>query len=380
SMEPHLEEIGGPRMHAHYPAGFAWAMDTPFQWMKQVASHLGGTRNPMVISWPARIHDPGTLRSQFSFVTDLYPTILEAAGIAPPGIVNGVAQQPLDGTSLLYTFDDAKAATHHRTQYFQLYGNRAIYHDGWMASAFRGRAPWDFLTPLKHGPIEDVWELYNLDNDYSQAHDLAGDNALKLQELEALFYAEAGRNKALPIVDGGMDTKLPNLSAGRKSFTYYSGTWDIPERQAPPFVMRSFTVTAEVALAPKDTGGVIAADGGVGGGWSLWVNAARRPVFTYNYFGVALTEIVGRSALTTGHSTLTLALDYSKPMSGGEATAVLAVNGAEAGRVRIPKTAPYLFSLDETFDIGIDGGTAVGIYAPGVPFAGTIERVQVDMR
>ena len=377
----HLDDIGGPKVHAHYNAAWAWALNAPFPWMKQVASHLGGIRNPMVISWPARIKDRGGLRTQFGFVSDIAPTILEAAGITPPASVNGVAQQPIDGLSLMPTFDDAKAPSPRRTQYFNVYGNRAIYHDGWMASAFRGRAPWNVREPVTTSIMDDRWELYHLDQDYSQSRDVAAQNPAKLAELQALFWHEAGRNQVLPLIDNAQTAGLPLLHGGRMRHVFYAGSRGIPEMQAPPVVLRSHTITAKVDLARADTGGVVAAYGGIAGGWAIHVDAQRRPVYVYNYADAELFRLVGDRALPNGVSKIEVAVDYDKPMSGGPATAVMKIDGRAAGKLRMPRTLPFLFSIHETLDVGIDlGGRVAPDYAAETEFSGRIREVVVEIR
>lgn len=380
-MLSQLAKMGGPKVHAHYNAGWAWALNTPFPWMKQVASHLGGIRNPLVVSWPKRIKARGELRDQFAFVSDLMPTILDAAGIEAPAVVNGVAQQPIDGLSLVGTFDNAAVASPRRTQYFNVYGNRAIYHDGWMASAFRGRSPWDVRKPITSSPLEDRWELYDLRKDFSQSRDLAASEPAKLAELQALFWHEAGRNQVLPLIDNAQTAGLPQLMAGRKRHVLYGGGRAIPEMQGPPVMMRSHTLTASIDLPRDSDGGVIVAYGGVAGGWALHVDAQRRPVYSYNFADAETFRVVGNRPLPVGASTIELLLDYDKPMSGGPATAVLKVDGREDGRVLIRRTVPFLFSIHETLDVGIDlGGPVTAGYKPETEFNGTIREVVIDIR
>jgi arylsulfatase A-like enzyme len=380
-MLAHFDDIGGPKVHAHYNAGWAWALNAPFPWMKQIASHLGGIRNPLVISWPSRIKDRGGLRDQFAFVADLAPTILAAAGVEAPATVNGVAQQPIDGLSLLSTFDDAKAPSPRRTQYFNVYGNRAIYHDGWLASAFRGRTPWDVRKPISRSVLEDRWELFNLANDFSQSRDLAKEQPAKLAELQALFWHEAGRNQVLPLIDNAQTAGLPVLFGGRKRVTLYAGSRGIPEMQSPPVVVSSHTLTARIDLPRKSRGGAVVAYGGIAGGWALHVDTNRRPVYSYNFVDAQTFRMVGDQPLPVGESKITLDLDYDKPMSGGPATAIMKVNGRETGRMRIERTVPFLFSIHETLDVGIDlGGPVTDGYTAETEFDGQIRDVVIDMR
>jgi len=380
-MLARFNDIGGPKVHAHYNAGWAWALNAPFPWMKQIGSHLGGIRNPLVISWPNRIKDRGGLRDQFAFVADLAPTILAAAGVEVPTTVNGVTQQPIDGLSLLSTFDDAKAPSPRRTQYFNVYGNRAIYHDGWMASAFRGRVPWDVRTPISRSVLEDRWELYDLSNDFSQSRDLATEQPAKLAELQALFWHEAGRNQVLPLINNAQTAGLPVLLRGRKRVTLYAGSRGIPEMQSPSVVIRSYTLTARIGLPKKTRGGVVVAYGGVAGGWALHVDTQRRPVYSYNFVDAQTLPMVGDQPLPVGESKITLDLDYDKPMSGGPATAIMKVNGRETGRMRIERTVPFLFSIHETLDVGIDlGGPVTDGYASETEFDGQVRDVVIDVR
>jgi len=376
----HLEKIGGPEVHAAYNAGWAWALNTPFQWMKQIASHLGGTRNAMVVSWPKRITTAGGLRSQFAFVSDIAPTLLDAAGIAAPATVNGVTQQPIDGASLMPTFDDPRAPSPRRTQYFNVYGNRAIYHDGWMASAFRGRAPWNVRTPISGSILEDRWELYHLDQDFSQARDVAQDNPQKLAELQALFWHEAGRNQVLPLIDNAQTDGLPHLSSGRRQYVYYAGSRGIPEMQGPPVMFHSHTLTARVRLAASQRGGVIAAYGGVAGGWALFIDQRRQPVYVYKYSETEVYRVVGRR-LSARDSVIQVEFDYGKPMTGGPATAKLLVDDRNSTTLKIPRTMPFLFSIHENFDVGTDtGGAVVADYAKNSVFDGDLQSVTIDIR
>ena len=245
-----VDELGGPNTYNHYPVGWAHAMDTPFQWTKQVASHFGGTRNGLVVSWPKRIKDKGAIRSQFHHVIDVVPTILETAGIPAPSVVNGVKQKPIEGVSMAYSFDDAKAPSTHTTQYFEMLGNRAIYHDGWVAATTPKNLPWtpggakgDVVTGYK-------WELYHVANDFSEAHDLAATHKDKLAELQELFWEEAERYNVLPLDDSKverMDVSIrPSLTRGRNAFVYYPGQIRIPEGAAPNIKNRSFILTADL--------------------------------------------------------------------------------------------------------------------------------------
>lgn len=296
-------------------------------------------------------------------------------------MVNGVTQQPVDGLSLVSTFEDRSAPAPRRTQYFNVYGNRAIYHDGWMASAFRGRAPWDVRKPLTSSTLTDTWQLYDLDKDFSQSRDVAAEQPAKLAEMQALFWHEAGRNQVLPLIDNAQTAGLPQLLTQRQRVVLFAGSRGIPEMQSPAVMMRSHTVTANLELPRKSKGGVVVAYGGVAGGWALHVDDSRRPVYAYNYADIKTYRIVGDRPLSTDAARIEVSLDYDKPMSGGAATAVMKVNGREAGRIRIEKTVPYLFSIHETLDVGIDlGGSVTTGYAPESDFDGSIRDVVIEVR
>jgi len=376
-----LNEIGGPTSYPHYPAGWAWAMDTPFQWTKQIASHFGGTRNPLVISWPKRIRDKGGLRSQFGHVNDIFPTILEAVGIPAPAVVNGVEQQPIDGVSLVYSFADAKALTRHRTQYFDVFANRALYHDDWIASAFRGRVPWMVMNPNPKPYEDDVWELYNLADDFSQAHDLARKQPQKLRKLQEMFWVELAKNHGLPLHDSGSAEGLPRVtSPERKTFTYYPGAVGIPESAAPELRNRSYMITAEIEVSESGAEGVVVAEGGVVGGWSLYVNQDGKPVYIYNVFQTERPTIVGKDKLPSGPVTVRFEFTYDGGGWGKGGTGKLWVNGKPVGNTRISRTAPAFFSIDETFDVGTDTRSPVGDYPTNYAFTGQVRHVTVQLK
>jgi arylsulfatase len=349
--------------------------------MKQIASHLGGTRNPMVISWPRRIRDRGGLRSQFAFVSDITPTILAAAALTAPAVVDGVTQQPMDGLSLTSTFDDAQAPSPRRTQYFNVYGNRAIYHDGWLASAFRGRAPWDVRKPTSRSIFEDRWELYNLNRDFSQATDLASMNPDKLEELKALFWHEAGRNQVLPLIDNHQSGGLPRLLTGQRRYVLFDGAIGIPEVQSPPVMFSAHTITATLDLNARDRGGNVLSYGGAGGGWQISVGPNRLPIYRYRYADDPPIELKGTVPLRVGENVIEVDFDYDKPMSGGPATVAMRINGEDAGRLRMSQTIPYLFSIHETLDVGTDlGGLVATDPRAAIDFDGHIRQVVIKLR
>ncbi len=376
-----IDEIGGPKVQAHYNAGWAWALNSPFPWMKQIASHLGASRNPMVISWPKRIRERGGLRDQFAFVSDIAPTILAAAGIDAPAVVNGVTQQPIDGLSLLGTFNDAALPSPRKTQYFNVYGNRAIYHDGWWASAFRGRAPWDVRKPMTRSIFDDQWELYDLRKDFAQSIDVAAENPAKLDELKSLFWHEAGRHQVLPLIDNQQTGGLPHLLMGQKRYVLFDGAVGIPETQSPPVMFASHTIRATVDIGASGNVGNIVSYGGVGGGWQISVGSDRKPVYLYRFADTAPIELRSSGPLSRGKNVIEVTFDYDKPMSGGGASVAMRVNERDAGRLRLTKTIPYIFSIHETLDVGTDLG---GLVATGknaaTDFDGRIHQVIVDIR
>jgi arylsulfatase len=381
---PHLEHWGDPTTFPHYAVGWAWAGDTPFQWTKQIASHYGGTTNGVVVRWPKRIRARGAVRSQFTYVTDVAPTVLDAVGLPFPKSVNGAAQQPFDGTSMLYTFDDAQARETHTTQYFEMFGNRGIYHDGWVAAA-RHSIPWVMMAtpPL----AQDKWELYHVAEDFSEATDLAAKQPAKLKEMQDLFTQEAIRNHVLPIDDRRTErfsaaiAGRPDLLGGRMSMTVYPGMIGIAENAFINVKNCSYTVTATVEVPEAAAQGVIIAQAGAFGGWTLYVKDGK-PHHEYNFFGVEHTKIAGADRLSPGKHEVRYAFtaDAAKPGAGG--TCVLSVDGREVARGHIPKTVPFMFSADEGVDVGMDGETAVSAdYREGDnAFTGRIVKVTVDAK
>jgi arylsulfatase len=381
---PHIENWGDPSTFPHYAIGWAWAGDTPFQWTKQVASHYGGTTNGVVVHWPKRINKGGGVRSQFTQVTDVAPTVLEAAGLPFPTTVNGAKQRPFDGTSMLYTVDDAAAPETHTTQYFEMFGNRGVYHKGWVAAA-RHSIPW-VMVPLP--PLTaDVWELYDMRSDFSQAHDLAAKNPAKLKELQDVFLKEAEKNHVLPIDDRRserFDPKTagrPDLMNGRTSLTVYPGMVGITENAFVNVKNTPFTITAPVELKDSNTQGVIIAQAGRFGGWTLYMKNGR-PRFDYNFFGVERTKIAGTEAVPAGKHEIRYEFVPDAPKPGAGGTGRLFVDGKKVGEGHIPKTQPYAFSADEGADVGMDGETAVSDeYKQGDNrFTGRIVKVTIDVK
>lgn len=378
-----MDDLGGPLTYNHYPVGWAHAMDSPLQWTKQIASHFGGTRNGMVISWPARIKDKGGIRSQFHHVIDIVPTLMEATGLKFPTMLNGVKQKPLEGASLMYTFDNPGSPTRHPTQYFEMLGNRGLYHDGWMASTTPLRLPW--IMGHEPNPDDFKWELYQVTKDFSQAENLAARNPAKLKELQAVFDREARKYNVYPIQTSTLerlDTAIrPSLTRGRTVFTYSPGMVRIPEGAAPDIKNKSFRLTAEVEIPEGGAQGMLVTQGGRFAGYGLYLLDGR-PVFHYNLAGVARYQVAGSDKLPAGKHTIVLDFKYDGGgiAKGGNAT--LTVDGQKAAAGRIERTLPFRLSLDETLDIGEDTGTPVSEdYADKMPFkfTGTLKQVVIDI-
>ena len=381
---PHLENWGDPTTFPHYAIGWAWAGDTPFQWTKQIASHYGGTTNGVVVHWPKRVPKGGGVRSQFTHVTDIAPTVLEAANLPFPKSVDGTVQRPFDGTSMLYTFDNAGAPETHTTQYFEMFGNRGIYHDGWVA-ATRHSIPW-LIVPLP--PLaNDTWELYHTADDFSEARDLAAKNPAKLKEMQELFLKVAEANHVLPIDDRRserFDAKVagrPDLMNGRTSLTVYPGMTGMAENAFINVKNVPFTITAPVELRDAKTNGVILAQAGKFGGWTLFMKDGV-PRFEYNYFGVEWTKIAGTAAVPAGKHEIKYEFVPDAPKPGAGGRGALFVDGQKVAEGHIPKTQPYAFSGDEGADVGMDGETAVSNdYKQGDNrFTGTIVKVTVETK
>ncbi len=381
-MMPHYGDWGSSSTYPHFAVGWAHAMNTPFQWAKQVASHFGGTRNGMIVHWPNGIKAKGEVRSQFGHVNDLAPTALEAAKLPFPKSVNGVEQIPFSGTSLLYSFDDAKAPEKHTTQYFEMFGNRAIYHEGWVA-ATRHSIPWVMaqLPSIK----DDVWELYHETEDFSEANNLASVNPEKLKELQKKFNEEAIANHVFPIDDRRVERFNP-LTAGRPdvlgdrtTMTLFEGMTGLMENVFINTKMQSYTITAEVDV-PAQANGVIISQAGRFGGWTLYTKGGRVH-HEYNFFGLERTNIAS-GAITAGHHTIKYEFNIDEPKPGAGGACILYVDGKESARGKIPKTEPFAFSGDEGADVGQDGETPVSDdYKEGDnKFNGKIKKIVVELK
>jgi arylsulfatase A-like enzyme len=381
----HYDELGGPKTYGHYAAGWAVAGDTPFGWTKQVASNYGGTRNGMVIHWPKGFKAKGEVRSQWHHVIDIAPTILEAAGVPEPKVVNGITQAPIEGVSMLYTMSDAKARDRHLTQYFEIAGNRAIYHDGWFAGTVH-KAPWE---PKPRATLEnDTWELYDTRTDFSLANDLAGSNPEKLKEMRELFIKEAVKYSVLPIDDRTIERMnsaiagRPDLMAGRTSLTVYEGMIGMSENVFINAKNRSHMITADVQVPKGGAKGVILAQAGRFGGWSLYMKAGK-PTYTYNFLGLKRYTIAAKQPVPAGKATIRFEFAYDGGGLGKGGTGTLFVNGKQVAKGRIDQTQPLAFSGDEGADVGEDGETPVvedyGIKAP-YKFTGKIDKITIDLK
>ena len=380
----HYEDLGGPMSYPHMAAGWAVAGDTPFTWTKQVASNFGGTRNGMVIHWPKGIKAKGEIRLQFHHVIDIAPTVLEAAGLPQPKEVNGTPQAPIEGVSMVYTFDDAKANSRHQVQYFEIMGNRAIYADGWLAGTIH-RAPWE-MKP-RAALLDDKWELYDTRNDFSLANDLAGKNPAKLKELQNLFLKEAVKYRVLPIDDRVLERMnaatagRPDLMGGRTTLTVYEGMTGMSENVFINTKDRSHTITAEVEIPKRGANGVILAQAGRFGGWSLYIKDGK-PTYTYNFVGLQRYTIAAPSPLPAGKATIRYEFTSDGGGMGKGGTGTIFVNGQKVAEGRIEHTQCCAFSADEGADVGMDGGTPVteAYKERDNKFTGKIDKVTVALK
>ncbi len=378
-----MNDLGGPMSYGHYNAGWAVAGDTPFTWTKQVASSFGGTRNPLIIYWPKRITAKGEVRSQFHHVIDVAPTILEAAGLPQPKMVDGTAQTPIQGVSMVYTFDDAKAPSRHTIQYFEIFGNRGVYKDGWLAGTVH-RAPWE-MKP-RASLADDKWELYDTKNDFSLANDLASNDPVKLKEMQASFMKEAVKYHVLPIDDRVIERANPSLAGrpdlmqGRKSLTVYEGMNGMMENVFINVKNRSHSVTAKVTIPPKNANGVILCQGGRFGGWTLYLKNGR-PIYTYNWVGLKRYTVASKQPITPGEATIRYEFAYDGGMGAG-GTGSIFVNDKKVAQGRIDHTNALIFSADEGADVGEDLETPVTEdYKQGDnKFSGKIDYVTITVQ
>lgn len=390
-MVENIDEFGGMWFQNHFSHGWAHAMNSPYQWDKKIASHLGGSRTSMTIAWPARISDAGGLRSQFTHITDVVPTILGAAGIPLPDTINGVEQVPLNGTTLEDTFADGDAPETHTTQYFEVIANQGVYHEGWMANTAPKRLPWVGMGESTRDPFDEYeWELYHLDEDFTQSANVAAEHPEKLGELRARFLEEARRNQVLPLDDRYIERLRPENrpvhNAGRTRYAYYPGTSRITEGMAPNLKNTSFRITAALAVPPVGDGddapeGMLITQGGWFGGFGLYLLAGV-PTFSYarSHYPEHKYTIAGAEQLSPGEHTVTLDFRYDGGPAGSGATAVIGVDGTEVASGRVDQTVPVRFSADETLDIAEDTGTpVVRDYDVPFRFTGVLHKVVVDL-
>jgi arylsulfatase A-like enzyme len=379
-----IDELGGPMSFPHMAAGWAVAGDTPFTWTKQVASNFGGTRNGLIVHWPRRIRAGGEFRPQFHHVIDVAPTVLELAGLPEPTSVNGVAQKPIEGTSMTYTFDDPAAASRHRVQYFEMMGNRGIYADGWLAGTVH-KLPWaqGGIAPL----LQDRWELYDTRTDFSLANDLAAVHPEKLEEMQELFRREAVKYNVFPIDDRlqeRFNARLagrPDLMGERTSLTLHAGMKGLMEDAFINVKNRSVSVTADLDVPRAGASGVILAQGGRFGGWSLHLRNGKL-AYSYNYVGLERTTILSRSEIPAGRVTVRMEFAYDGGGVGKGGVVTLLAGGRKVGEGRIARTEPFGFSAEDGTDVGVDEGTpVVEDYQPrSGRFTGRIEKVVVEVK
>ena len=386
-----VEALGGFHTAPHFAAAWAHASNTPFQWGRQMASHLGGDRDPMVVAWPSRIPAGGELRSQFTHCIDIGPTVLELVGIPEPTVVDGIAQEPMDGTSFAYTLDDAGAEERHTVQYFEMLGSRAIYKDGWWACARLDKIPWDFtpetmrrFAPGAYDPEQDLWELYYLPDDFSQAKNLAADQPAKLAELKELFWQEAERNRALPLLAAfsvwlGDLPPMPTISR----FTYAGDVQNIQTTMIPRIYGRSYAIEAELKVPDGGAEGVLVAFADFIGGFALWVDESGLLNHTYQFLGAETYKQTSTEPIPTGEVTVKMLFEIDEPKPGAGGTVTLWANDRQIGQGRMPHTVSLLFTTYAGMDIGRDNGGVVDLaYEDKAPYAftGTVQRVVFDLK
>jgi arylsulfatase A-like enzyme len=373
-----IDELGGPTSYNHYPVGWAMAGDSPFKWYKQY-THYGGTKDPLIVHWPKGIRDRGKIRTQFHHSADIVPTIFEAVGVDPPAEIGGYAQAPLEGVSMLYSFNDAIAPSRKQIQYFEMLGNRAIWRNGWKAVTYHGRLPWENKSRWSFD--EDKWELYNVEEDFSECKDLADKHPEKLRQLVELWWAEAGKYNVLPLDDRFAERQAlrDEISKEKKSYTFYPGTVRVPENSAPHFKNRSYSINAEVEIPKAGAEGPICAIGGIGSGWSLYIKD-KKLVYCYNYLG-KYYYLNSTDHVPTGKVKLGFEFEKTgKEKFGAGGIARLYINGNKAGELKIPRTVRFVYSMGESFDIGRDSGTAVTPeHKHHAEFTGTIKKVVIDL-
>ena len=378
----HIEDFGTNRCENHFNVGWAWALDSPFQWMKQVASHFGGTRNALAISWPKRIKTPKKFRSQFHHVVDIFPTLLEAANVDLPERVNGILQRPIHGKSMLYSFDSVDAPSTRESQYFEILGNRAMYHDGWIASCFHGRLPWIRFAGYEFDGEEERWELYNINEDFSQSNDLADVYPEKLVSLIKKFDQEAKKYEVYPLRDAGSkrggDYSVPHSLDGYDRVSYNDKHFRMPEFSVLNLKNVSYNIIAKIELGGTKNSGVIACQGGAMAGWALFLNSIGRLKFVYNWFGKEFTEVCSSDSLAAGAHEIKVNYEHDGGFGAGGFFRLL-VDEILLDSRRINRTVPVIFSMSgETFDVGRNTGSPVSDYPSHFPFTGKIISVVLE--
>ena len=377
---------GSQFTYPHFAVGWAWAMSTPYKWTKQIPSYFGGIRNGMAVAWPGHITDVGGIRAQFHHVIDIVPTLLEVTGIRAPETVDGISQKPIEGVSMAYTFDKANATapSRHKTQYFEMFGNRALYHDGWIASTVPYREPWNGTAAPPKDIVNGVkWELFDLTKDWTQNNDVSAAYPDKLKELQDLFWVEAAKYQVLPL-DASALTRFilprPSIVAGRDEFTYTKPIVGVPLGTAPSILNKSFTITADIDV-PEDGGsGMLATEGGRFGGWGFYLLKGK-PVFVYDLLDLARPRVEGTTVLSPGRHTVEFAFKSDGPGLGKGGTGTITVDGAVAGRGTFPHTIPFSLEASETFDVGSDTGTGVNDadYQPPFGFTGKLDKLTIKL-
>ena len=382
-LKSKIDDLGGPAAYNHYAVGWAHAMDTPYQWTKQVASHWGGTRNGTIVHWPKGIEVKGEIRSQFCHVIDVAPTVLEAAGLPHPTIVNSVQQAPIEGVSMLYAFNDAKAADRHETQYFEMFCNRGIYHKGWTAVT-RHSTPWDVTKPLPAFD-DDTWELYDTNKDWTQSRNVAKDNPAKLRDLQRLWLIEAAKYSVLPLDDRRIERFSSELAGrpqliGGTSQILYGGMGRLSENSVLNIKNKSYTITADVIVPQSGANGVIIAQGGAFAGWSLYAKDGKLK-YCYNHLGLRLFFVESNKPIPEGHHQVRMAFQYDGGGLAKGGSVLLYVDAEAVGQGRVEVTLPMVFSADETCDVGRGTGSAVSPdYDPRHnEFSGEVNWVRIDL-
>jgi len=382
-MIERIDDFGGPDSYNHFAVGWAHAMCTPYQWTKQVASHWGGTRNGTIVHWPHGIKASGEVRPQFAHVIDVAATVLEAAGLPEPTFVHGVQQKPLEGVSMAYSFDDADAEDRHTTQYFEMFCNRGVYHEGWTAVT-KHSTPWLMLGQEKPALDDDVWELYDTNVDWTQAKDLSAEHPEKLAELQRLFLIEATKYNVLPLDDRGIERALaevagrPTLVKGNRQLLY-GGMGRLTENSVVSIKNKSHAVTAEIVVPEGGAQGVIIAQGGSIGGWTLYLKDGK-PRYCYNLLGIQRFYVDSDTEVPAGTHQVRMEFDYDGPGLGKGGDVTLYLDGAKVGEGKVNGTVPMIFSADDTCDLGEENGALVADDYP-VPntFTGEVKWVEIDV-